>query len=76
LFSAAYLKDLAERAVSSFAGGVLSVLGGDLVNVWDVDYKTAFGVGLGAAVVSVVKGLAAKGVGDADTAAFLSAKRK
>lgn len=75
MFSAAYLKDLAERAVSSFAGGVLTVLGGDAVNVWDVDYRMALGVGLGSALVSALKGLVAKSVGDADTAAFLATRR-
>ncbi|TCO56806.1 holin [Actinocrispum wychmicini] len=75
MFSTAYLKDLAERALSSFAGGILTILGGDAVNAWNIDYKAALGVGLGAAIVSTLKGLTAKGVGDSDTAAFLPAHR-
>jgi hypothetical protein len=66
-----YLKDLAERTLASFAGGVLSVLGLDVVNVLDMDWKAALGVGAGAAVVSVLKGWVARGVGSPDSAAFL-----
>lgn len=66
-----FVKDLAERALASAAGGVLSVTGLDVVNVLHLDWKAAFGIGVGAALVSVLKGLVARGVGDKDSAALL-----
>lgn len=75
MFRVAYLKDLAERAVSAFATSVLSVLGGGTVNAWDMDVGLAVGVGLGAAVVTILKCLAVKNLGDQDTAGFISTKR-
>lgn len=71
MFSAAYLKDLAERAVSSFAGGALSVVGVDAFSSFEADWPLVASVGLGAAVVSVLKALAARSVGDPESAAFL-----
>lgn len=67
----AYIKDLVERALASAAGGVLSVTGLDVVDVLHLDWKAAFGVGAGAAIVSVLKGLVARGIGDKDSAALL-----
>lgn len=66
-----YARDLLERVVATFAAGVLSVLGGDLVNVFDADWGTALGVGVGAAVLSLLKGVAAKGLGDRGSASAL-----
>ncbi|HEU5475706.1 MAG TPA: holin [Actinophytocola sp.] len=71
MFTRAFWADLGERVVSSFAGGVLAALGGDAVNAWEVDWKTALGFGAGAALVSLVKGLAARRVGDAESASLL-----
>lgn len=68
-----FVRDLAERALASAAGGVLSVTGLDAVNVLNLDWKAAFGIGLGAALVSVLKGLVASKVGDKGTAALLPA---
>jgi hypothetical protein len=66
-----FVRDLAERALASVAGGVLSVVGLDAVNVLNVDWKAAVGVGVGAGVVAVLKGVVAHFVGDPDTAALL-----
>lgn len=66
-----FVRDLAERALASVAGGVLSVVGLDAVNVLHVDWKAAVGVGIGAGVVAVLKGVVARGVGDKDSAALL-----
>lgn len=68
-----YLRDLAERVAWSFAGGALSVLGLDTVNVLNMDWRAAIGVGAGAAVISVLKGIAARFRGD-PTSASLSSK--
>ena len=65
-----FVKDLVERAVASAAGGVLSVTGLDLVNVLSLDWKAAFGIGAGAALVSVLKGLVARRVGDPESASL------
>lgn len=66
-----FVRDLAERAVASAAAGVLSVTGLDVVDVLHLDWKAAFGVGAGAALVSVLKGLVARKVGDPESAALL-----
>jgi Putative lactococcus lactis phage r1t holin len=67
-----YLTDLAERTIASFAGGFLSVIGLDAVNVLSLDWKAALGVGGGAALVSFLKGLAAKAVGNPESASLSS----
>lgn len=67
-----YFRDLLERVVASFAGGALSVIGLDAVNVLSLDWKAALGVGSGAALVSLLKGLAAKAVGNPDSASLSS----
>lgn len=65
-----YLRDLAERVASSFAGGVLSVFGLDAINVLNVDWRGALGFGAGAAVVALLKGIVARGVGSSDSASL------
>lgn len=65
-----YFRDLAERTLASFAGGFLSVLGLDAVNVLSLDWKATLGVGGGAALVSLLKGFAAKAVGDPQSASL------
>lgn len=66
-----YLLDLAERVAASFAAGALSALGGDVVNLWAVDWRAMLGIGGGAAVVSFFKGLAGRFRGDPATASLL-----
>lgn len=63
MWTASYWKALGEEAVVGFASGVLSVTGLDLVNVLNLDFKAALGVGLGGALVVVLKGLGLKNVG-------------
>lgn len=63
-----YFKDLAERVVTAFATGMLSVIGLDAVNLLDVDWRAALGIGGGAALVELLKGLAARGTGSPDSA--------
>lgn len=71
-----YIKDLLERTVSSFAGGVLSMLGAGAVSLVDTDWKAVLSVGAGAAIVSLLKGLAARGVGDTHSASTLPSVRQ
>lgn len=63
-----YLKDLLERSTSSFAGAAVAVLGAGQVNILDADWRAALGVGAGAAVMSLLKGLAARSTGPSDGA--------
>ena len=63
MWTAQYWKALAEETLSGFAAGVLSVTGLDLVNVLNLDFKAALGVGLGGALIVVLKGLGLKNVG-------------
>lgn len=68
MFTRAYWLDLTERTVSSFAGGTLAALGLGAINALSVDWKAALGFGAGAAVVSLLKGLAARAVGESNSA--------
>lgn len=63
-----YLTDLAERAAASAAGAVLAAWGSDAVNLFNVNW----GIARGAAVVSVLKGIVAKFVGNSDSASLSS----
>lgn len=65
-----FFRDAAERAVSTFAQSVLSVLGMDVLDVFSVDWKGAVGVGLGGALLSLLKSVAARKVGTEGTASL------
>lgn len=65
-----YLMDLGERVLGAFVAGVLSVLGVDALNIVTADWGTALSVGVGAAVLSLLKGLAARYRGDHESASL------
>lgn len=65
-----YWRDLAERVLASFAGGVLSVFGVGALDVLHADWPTALSVGAGAAVISILKGWVAKGISNHDSASL------
>lgn len=65
-----YLKDLVERVAGAFAVGSLSVLGADAFNILNVDWRATLGVGGGAALLSLLKGVAARFRGDPDNASL------
>lgn len=67
MWTAQYWKKLAEETVQGFAAGVLSVTGLDVLDVLQLDFKAALGVGLGGAVLVILKGLALKNVGNPDS---------
>lgn len=69
--SLTYLKDLGERVLGSFLGAVAPFFLGDAVNLWELDYRLILTLGLAAAVGALVKGLAARFVGNPDSAAML-----
>lgn len=60
-----YVRDLIERVVSTFAAGVVGVLG---VNGVDLTDRKVWLVGALAGAFSVLKGLAARGTGDKNSA--------
>lgn len=66
----AYIRDLLERVGASFAGAVLATFGAGAVDVLHVDWPAALSVGAGAAIVSLLKALAARGVGDGSSASL------
>lgn len=73
--SRAYWIDLTERVVTSGAGALLAFLGGDLADLWSVNWRAATGVAGAAALVSLCKALIAAKVGDSGTAALLPGRR-
>lgn len=68
--SYSWVRDAAERAISTFAQSFLAVVGGDTLNVWDFGWHTAVGIGLGSSLLSVLKSVAARSVGTPGTASF------
>lgn len=65
-----------EDAVTAFATGVLSVFGADVLDVLNADWGKALSVGVGAAVLFILKGLATKNVGDPTSTHASGAKPK
>lgn len=63
-----YWRDLSERVLASFAGGVLATLPVGAFNVVDIPWTASLGIGAGAAVVSLLKGVVAKWTGDPNSA--------
>lgn len=64
----AFVKDMAERAVKTFAQTALTIVGANAVDVLHVDWQTVAGLGGGAALVSVLTSLASYKFGDTGTA--------
>ena len=60
-----YLKDLAERVIVTFLGAFLAVF-----SVTDLSSAKAAGIAGAAAVLSLIKGLVAKKVGDTASASL------
>jgi hypothetical protein len=67
-FNKEYFRDLAERVVSTFVAGVLAVVGTNAVDLTDLTLWKAAGLAGAAAVLSLLKGLLAKGVGNPESA--------
>lgn len=61
MWDVGFWKATAERAVRSFAGAFLSVGGGAVMSVWDLDWAQVLGVSLAAALTSVLFSLAPAG---------------
>ncbi|NOQ58412.1 Holin [Mycolicibacterium fortuitum] len=73
MWSLTFWKDTAERALKSFAQGVILALGGGAVNVLHLDWLTLGGAGGGAALLSVLTSIVSAGVANKGTASMSSA---
>lgn len=73
IYTIQFWKDTAERAVKSFAQGVILALGGGAVNVLTIDWLTLAGAGGGAALLSVLTSIVSAGVANKGTASMSSA---
>lgn len=66
-----FLKDLAERVVRSFIGGLMAVVTANLASVTDLDTAKAVGVSALYAGAAAVLALITRTVGSNDTASML-----
>lgn len=71
MWTAAYWKDLSERVLATFAGSLVTLWGAGGLNLLHVDWRLDLGIAGATALVALVKGLAAKSVGDPSSAALL-----
>ena len=72
MFNRKFLTDLAERAISTAAQAALSLIGIDaLFDSFNADWQAIASVAAGGAVLSVLKGLAARHTGDPNSASFV-----
>ena len=69
-YTKTFLKDLAERAVVTFAEVLLGFLGAGL-GFGDINWGVAFSVAGVATLASVLKSIAARKIGDSDTASLV-----
>lgn len=67
-----YVKDVAERALGAASIALLALVSGDSLNVLTFDWVNAAGLVAGAAVLSVLKSLAVKNVGNPETGSVVS----
>jgi hypothetical protein len=71
MWTTAFWKDAAERAIRTFAQALLAMLGTDLVGITELDWPQLLAVGATAAVVSLLTSVVATGVGDKGTTSFI-----
>lgn len=65
-----FLRDLAERVGTTFVAGFLGAVSLDLTSITSLGWKAWLIAGAGAGVVSVVKGLVARFVGNNGSASL------
>lgn len=71
-----YVKDLAERAISSAAAAALATITATgISNLSDVNWRLVAGVAGLAALVSLLKGLVAANVGDPSSASLVDLRQ-
>lgn len=64
MFTVAFWKAAAERAVKTVAQAAIAVIGVDMVSVIDLDWPYIAGVSVTAGVVSLLTSVASNGVGE------------
>lgn len=72
MWTKAYWLDLAERVLATFAGSLVTLWGADGLNLLHVDWQLDLGIAGGSALVALAKGLAAKSIGDPNSASLLT----
>lgn len=73
LLSKQFWLDLIERALKTAAQFALVAVGGNLTNVWDVDWKVLLGTVAAGAFTSVLTSLASTPFGNDNTASLTKA---
>lgn len=58
MFTKRFWKDTTERAVRTFAQSLVSLWGGDQLNLWNLDWQQTAGAAGGAAVIAVLTAVA------------------
>lgn len=77
MWTVVYWQDVSDRVVGTFAAALLSELTADTASSWlglnlgTVDWKTTLGMAGGAAFYTLLKCVAAKNVGDPQSASFM-----
>lgn len=71
MFTMAWLKDTAERAIATAAQTIIALLGADGFDLLDVDVYEVMGVSLGALALSVLKSLVASKMHDPNSASLV-----
>lgn len=70
MFTRAFLRDLAERVIATFAGTLATFAVGDILT--EVDWRYALGISAGTALASLLKGLAAYSIDNETGASALT----
>lgn len=73
MFTRQFLTDTAERAASTFFQVLLVLIGSDAVNLFTLDWTGVLAASASAAILSVVKAVAAGKLGNAGTASLSKA---
>ena len=63
-------RDLIERVLTTFVAGFLGAVSLDITQITDLGWKAWLTAGVGAGIVSAVKGLLAKAVGSPNSASL------
>lgn len=74
MFSLVFWKATAERALKTLAQTMLALwlVGDKMFNLFDVDWRGALGVGLGAMLISVLTSMGSAGVGPAQSPSLVA----
>ncbi len=70
MFTKVFWRDAAERAVATAAQASLAVVGADWFNLLQVDFAAVLGTAAGGAFLSLLKALAARKIGDQESASL------